>query len=167
MDIQNILLAEISGNIKALQLQLDYERSKLVAALGGEPVLYDINGVISENRMVCGQYGGILTGLLNDDSVFSFTPHSTSGILFLHQLATTYAAQFCVWAFRCGGTIINQKITSGALVDCTTGALTGTTGIDGHMTLSVHSDQKIYIETRLGGQNYGMSIAILGGGYGI
>lgn len=38
------LLAEISENIKSLQLQLDYEKSRLTTALGGDPVLYDVAG---------------------------------------------------------------------------------------------------------------------------
>lgn len=38
------LLAEISQNIKDLQLQLDYEKSRLTTALGGDPVLYDVAG---------------------------------------------------------------------------------------------------------------------------
>lgn len=42
--VSEILLAEISQNIKALQLQLDYERAKIITALGGEPALYDVTG---------------------------------------------------------------------------------------------------------------------------
>lgn len=41
---ETFLLAEISENIKSLQLQLDYEKSRLTTALGGDPVLYDVAG---------------------------------------------------------------------------------------------------------------------------
>jgi hypothetical protein len=44
MNIDTLLLAEISQNIKALQLQLDYEREKIITALGGEPALYNVSG---------------------------------------------------------------------------------------------------------------------------
>ncbi len=44
MNPGTFLLAEISQNIKDLQLQLDYEKSRLTSALGGDPVLYDVAG---------------------------------------------------------------------------------------------------------------------------
>lgn len=44
MNIDTYLLAEIAQNIAGLQLQLDYEREKIITALGGEPALYDVTG---------------------------------------------------------------------------------------------------------------------------
>lgn len=44
INTDTFLLAEISENIKSLQLQLDYEKSRLTTALGGDPVLYDVAG---------------------------------------------------------------------------------------------------------------------------
>lgn len=44
MDINTYLFAEIAQNLKNLQLQLDYEREKIIEALGGEPALYDVAG---------------------------------------------------------------------------------------------------------------------------
>jgi hypothetical protein len=38
-----------------------------------------------------------------------------------------------------------------SLVDVTTGPLTGTTGTDGHFTISANSDGKLYFENRTGG----------------
>jgi len=45
MDINTYLFAEIAQNLKNLQLQLDYEREKIITALGGEPALYDVTGI--------------------------------------------------------------------------------------------------------------------------
>jgi len=43
------------------------------------------------------------------------------------------------------------KLAAGADVDVTTRELTGTTGADGKLTISVHTDNRIYIENRRGG----------------
>lgn len=55
---------------------------------------------------------------------------------------------------RCTGTpsanLIGASHTTN--VTLTTGALTGTTGADGDLTISSHSDGKIYIENRTGGE---------------
>ncbi len=40
--------------------------------------------------------------------------------------------------------------SASAFIDATTGPLTGTTGVDGHLTLSIDADRKIYFENRFG-----------------
>lgn len=86
---------------------------------------------------------------INDNAAVSFTPPRTSGIL--EVFTTSLVANTWRGHFRTAATIAIGAQYAGANVDTTTGALTGTTGTDGKMTISVHSDGKIYIENRLGG----------------
>lgn len=39
MNVNQVLLAEIGKAIKDLQLQLDYERARLISVIGGEPII--------------------------------------------------------------------------------------------------------------------------------
>jgi hypothetical protein len=62
----------------------------------------------------------------------------------------------------------NAPVFSGNLTDTTTGVLTGTTGIDTHLTVSVADDNKLYIENRTGNIIYvnvymNNSIKLMGG----
>jgi hypothetical protein len=52
--------------------------------------------------------------------------------------------------FRVGATNHATLISSSANVVATTGELTGTTGTDGNLTISAHTDRKLYIENRRG-----------------
>lgn len=56
----------------------------------------------------------------------------------LFEIRATGSSAFC-------NSIASTGITA------TTGALTGTTGADGALTISAHTDQKLYVENRLGG----------------
>jgi len=47
-------------------------------------------------------------------------------------------------------------------ISVSSGALTGTTGVDGELTLSCHTDHKVYIENRLG-SNKSLLVTIMWG----
>ena len=56
-----------------------------------------------------------------------------------------------VVAFRCATSVCYAyKIAGDALLEVATGALTGTTGTDTKLTVSPHTDLKLYVENRLG-----------------
>lgn len=71
------------------------------------------------------------------------------GVLVLS--GNTATMQAAIIHFRVGSATHCTKLVAGADVDVTTGALTGTTGTDGKLTISVHTDNKLYIENRRGG----------------
>lgn len=50
------------------------------------------------------------------------------------------------------GTAYINALASNGSIATTTGALTGTTGVDGNITISAHTDGNMYIENRYGGQ---------------
>lgn len=104
------------------------------------------------------------TGLsIADDAVYSFTPVNTYAFL-LHLAATTTGDSILA---ACRTTATNNfcdSLAAGANVNVTTGALAGTTGDDGKITVSTHTDGKVYIENRRGGtRNFGFTMTA---GYG-
>jgi hypothetical protein len=89
---------------------------------------------------------------LNDDAATSFDVPAgqvSTGILAILSEVTA-----CIFAWDTVGTFAVAPIaegSGGASIDYTTGALTGTTGTDARATLSIHTDNKLYLENRLGG----------------
>ncbi len=75
----------------------------------------------------------------------------TTGVFeFIVQQSPELAVSF-TWRAEAGAAEINSiyNLTSGTMV-LTTGALAGTTGTDVKITLSSHTDKKIYVENRSG-----------------
>ncbi len=103
-----------------------------------------------------GQYDGTLS--IGDDAVATITPPASmlkSGMLMIHSYdpggdAAQIAESAVLW-FDSGSTPATRTINVGASAAITTGALTGTTGTDGIVTVAPHSDGNIYIENRRGG----------------
>lgn len=88
--------------------------------------------------------------VLNDDTAVILTP-PTSGIIAL--IANLSAAASGLVMFRCSTTQICAVLAAAAgtvLVATTNTILTGTTGTDGKLTVSAHSNGNLYIENRTG-----------------
>ena len=88
-----------------------------------------------------------------DDSVYSFAPRDlttlgSSGLILIDRVNSGHHA-FCFYRADPAGAAMTTINTVTMAV--TTGALTGTTGVDGEVTVSAATDEKIYIENRLGG----------------
>jgi len=97
-----------------------------------------------------------------DDSVYEYEFQSTTshGILLFHGFSDSTVYAMCV--FRAAATsIFVQQIVVGSEVNTTTGALTGTTGVDGKFTVSVDAT-KLYFENRRGGTRF-IKITFLSG----
>lgn len=99
---------------------------------------------------------------IGDDAVFSFAPRDlttlgSSGLILVDRINSGNHA-FFYYRAESGGSATTDVNVVGMTI--TTGALTGTTGVDGALTVSAHTDEKIYIENRLGG-NVTVSIHIL------
>jgi hypothetical protein len=101
---------------------------------------------------------------INDDAVYSFTPKdSYGGLLCLTGITNNNTSAIVTYRVTSGYghmAIVGQS----GNVNVTTGALTGTTGADGKVTLSAGTDGKIYIENRLGQTLYFSFIIIAGCG---
>ena len=84
-----------------------------------------------------------------DDAVHSFTPPFTSGFVLVHSqngaATKRVMAQYCA-----SGTAVMNSLNIGTDYNVTTGVLAGTTGVDTKVTVSAHTDGKIYIENRSG-----------------
>jgi len=88
--------------------------------------------------------------LLDDDDAFTYQlPNSVAGMLMVSLSDSSYSAigSFNTYDDVVGGMV---EMVSGSAIDWGSGALTGTTGTNGHLTLKVHTDNKIYVENRTG-----------------
>jgi len=91
------------------------------------------------------------TGEVADDAVHSYTPKFPIGSMIIHVKEEAGNATAALLAYRVTATDACTHIAGSALVETTTGALTGTDGNDDVVTVSPNSaDGKIYIENRLG-----------------
>lgn len=90
---------------------------------------------------------GTAKATLTDDSFITVTPSKNSGMIeaFAEDTDQAFGKLYFDVTAPSG-----TQAYSGTLFDASTGALTGTTGVDGRMTVSPANDGKIYIENRLG-----------------
>lgn len=90
-----------------------------------------------------------------DDAAASVTPSRQGGMLAVMCNASTTApvsgmSAMVYFDVGSGAATVKESTTIGGTVDTTTGALTGTTGTDGRVTVSAHTDGTVYIENRTG-----------------
>jgi hypothetical protein len=85
---------------------------------------------------------------LTDDKATNIVPKSNNGFLIIRALAINTGALISFAAVT--GTAYCSIIASSGSIEARTGALSGTTGTDGKLTVSAHTDGKIYLENRLG-----------------
>ncbi len=85
--------------------------------------------------------------ILADDAAYSFTLQGAIAVIFV----ACYNSASSGIVHANPSTPATTKFCGGALVNVTTGPLTGTTGTDGRFTVSCHTDGKVYLENRLGG----------------
>jgi hypothetical protein len=89
------------------------------------------------------------TASINDDAATSFTPGAAAGIIVISHRNSAYSTAWGVVAYSTGQPFTTALVVS-ANCNVTTGVLAGTTGTDGKMTVSAHTNGKLYIENRLG-----------------
>ena len=103
-------------------------------------------------------------GAIPDDGVVSFTPTGSNGIIVL--LGNNLATCSGMIMYRCGSGSQCAILAASAgtlLATVVDQALTGTTGVDGKVTISANgSDGKIYIENRRGASNTSYTILEIG-----
>jgi hypothetical protein len=97
-----------------------------------------------------GSLMGTTTASMTKDTAISFTPVNNQGMILVWRRSLTVA--LTVWGlvyYNAGSTAFTAIASGGANLEVTTGALTGTTGTDTKVTVSAHTDGKIYIENRV------------------
>jgi len=93
---------------------------------------------------------GFFTGAetIADNAFIQVTPPAVSGMIEVFAESTSQA--FGKYYYRVAGGALTTEAYSGTLTEALTGALNGTTGVDGDLTISSDSGGTIYIENRLG-----------------
>jgi len=129
-----------------------------------------IDGVVMKDNQVfaypgtgnVGSFISVLAFNVEDDAAASFTPVSGFGIILFHCRSAGQGAVNGMANYRTATTNFMVGMITGTNVVFGTGALTGTTGTDGKVTLSAaQADGKLYIENRLGATR-SFSIILLG-----
>lgn len=141
-----------------------------VSALGAKSILLNDGAALIGNEILSGgrylvTYDGTQFLLVNpstylgntlnltiaddDVAVISFNASSARGLVAISS--TISASAHGIAAFRCSDFVFCTELAGNSVFDVTTGALTGTTGTDGSVTVSPHTDGKLYIENRNGG----------------
>ena len=87
------------------------------------------------------------SGVISDDSVYSFTPQFTRGVIKVTNGAGQNA-RIVELAYDTDSPNTGLAGYQGGVMEISTGVLTGTTGADGKITVSAANDGKIYIENR-------------------
>ena len=89
-----------------------------------------------------------------DDAATSVAAPAQSGAAIIVISGSTHVDQSLIIVYRAASSpvITGQRIDGGgsSLGSFTTGILSGTTGTDGRLTVSAHTDGRIYFENRLG-----------------
>lgn len=156
----------LKSNMSIL-LQYDSASTKWRVLGGGGGAWGDITGTLSDQTDLNNELNARLTKdadnqiaigtqyTVADDAATSFTPMTTAGLILI-QLRSASAEVtvtnylFSFYVTSAGGSF-SPTYAIGSNTVVTTGALTGTTGTDGKLTLSVNtSNGKIYIENRTG-----------------
>jgi len=145
--IENCVIGSEIGNATAIKAESSVTKLRVRGNdLSGCTTPYDVDAGC---KFDFGTDGFLID--IADDDFFSFTPGTAYGLITIWG-RTANTAKF--------NGLVNYSTTipfceliasSDAVTDATTGALTGTTGVDGHVTISPHTDGKIYIENRRGG----------------
>ena len=102
----------------------------------------------------------IFTGNVADDDVFVY---DFEGQVFAGNFIVTINSSVSnnrgIFSFRAATSSAFCLSIASTGITATTGVLTGTTGSDGTVTVSTHTDQKLYIENRRGGAiNFSVTI---------
>ena len=97
-----------------------------------------------------GSLVGTTTASMTKDTAISFTPVNNQGMILVWRRSLTVA--LTVWGlvyYNAGSTAFTAIASGGANLEVRTGVLSGTTGTDTKVTVSAHTDGKIYIENRV------------------
>jgi hypothetical protein len=115
---------------------------------------FSVSGAItaSDGFKMSGGRMRTFAATLADDAATSFDINANSGGFAMLSLTAAATGSMMIW--DSAGTYelaaLHEK-ESYCPIDQTTGALTGTTGADGRVTVSIHTDNKLHMENRSGG----------------
>lgn len=97
-----------------------------------------------------GNLVGTTTSSMDVNTAISFTPPNNQGMILIWRRSLTVG--LTVWGlvyYNAGATAFTAIAVGGANLEVRTGVLTGTTGTSGKLTVSAHTDGKIYVENRV------------------
>ena len=134
--MNNEIIEELVKQIATLEKRIEYM----------ETVEKNVFSTVRAGRFYSGY-----SASLADDAATSFTPVSNIGILLLSGRILDYADEvYLICNYRTAATVFCNAIVASSDCEVATGILTGADGVDGKVTVSAHSDGKIYIENRWG-----------------
>lgn len=120
-----------------------------VSGTGASDVIFSVDN--KARVMARAFYSGVRT-LADDTAIAIDNPAQSGGSGFFRFWGVTDGGRFGEGYFRAtaGSAVMTEIFKGVATIAFTTGPLTGTTGSDGNITVSAHTDGKIYLENRSG-----------------
>ena len=159
--MNNEIVEELVRQIAALEKRLEYMETveknvfSTVTASGN---------ITSTGDIYCtlGQFYSYEIASIANDAVTSFYPSSGIGLLVVGGRNSNYDECSGIIAYRCAATTFTNIVCqTSTLIEVTTGILEGAGGNDLKVTISAHTDGKIYISNRTG-YTISLSITLLG-----
>lgn len=139
---------DAAGNITTIAASGSYT---LTLPASGTPALLATANVFTGLQTIPMVRSAAPVSLFDDTATsIAFTAATTGILIFTAGLSTVASGMFI---FRVGSSLMCAVLAQAAgsvLATTTNVALTGTTGTDGKLTVSAHSDNKLYIENRTG-----------------
>jgi len=114
----------------------------------------DFEGLTADSLNVNGGFFECHAVTIANNAVATITPGSKGGFAFVSGANNGIYPKSNSWIaawFDVGASSHCGQINSGVFAATRTDALTGTSGADGNVTLSAHTDGKLYLENRSGG----------------
>lgn len=124
-----------------------------VRGVGGDPGANDVIFSVDNKARIMARsfFSGVKT-IADDTAIAIDNPAQSGGSGFFRFWGVSDGGRYGEGYFRAtaGSAVMTEIFKGVATVAFMTGALTGTTGTDGNMTVSAHTDGKIYLENRSG-----------------
>lgn len=117
---------------------------------GVEIVSEGLTSSFTSEGVDSGAFGSGSSTAIADDGVYSFTPPVSNGVIILRN-NNSQNARGCIASFDTATPFVAAYGYQGSVIEFGTGVHTGTTGTDTKITLSAHTDGKLYLENRSGG----------------
>jgi hypothetical protein len=144
-----VLLTRTGGTLDDVKIggNCNLDRAASAVSLSNTPTNVRINPLALGSGA---QLSRVYTVSVNDDAAFSINLGKDIFVSIL-QVAVNNGA-FGQWVARAASSPSLTAMLTASGVDVTTGALTGTTGVDGNITVSTEAGGLYYFENRSGGQ---------------
>lgn len=118
------------------------------------------NDIIALKRFNTRRYFYEARQSITDDGAYNFTPTQPQGLMMISADNDVTFSALVFYNVNAGGA--QTTLVAGTNAEVTTGALSGSTGTDNKVTVSAHTNGRVYIENRSGSQDVFVATILAG-----